>query len=470
MIDEIFGADATISSKVRFINAIKTNIPNVERMYIADGFCNVFARVKQSEGHEDKIVWHRFDASESHLKSLLVKKQSSPDMSYQFDCPTKELNSRICVPSSDGDWLLKFGNRDLDGSGWESSSSTAESPIESISDALLVKCTDTTTRRGEPCQVTLWYLSEIDGYLYSIMDSDEGVEDQLVDVAYEQYGNRLYVIFKGDTHVYRYDNVDRMKDFRGWIQLNKGSETMKIDTFHSRNIQESQDDCLKWIYIDYSNGEWTIKVYGQTNGQLDVETWVDSPGKEHGFNPNVPVFFGDTLFNGSQIKFQNISKNKEMFDILDIQDVDGCFYGLFKNENRPLGQVTYTAFKCPPTDDGVVERLPYDIVLPQMYVTSDDLYSLYVVSMEDGSLKLREISVPHSDLYVNRVFDIPTMLSKVLPDDELEELDITQVMMQGFVTDTTNSSSHIDLISNKGFHRVGYEKVTYDTYIQDKED
>ena len=111
------------------------------------------------------------------------------------------------------------------------------------------------------------------------------------------------------------------------------------------------------------------------------------------------------MFSENQLKFQNISKNKQMFDILDVQEVDGYYYGLFKNENNTSSKDTYTVFRCP-YDEGTVERLSYDIVVPSLYVTSDDLYSLYVVDREDGRLKLREISVPNSDPYVNRVFDI----------------------------------------------------------------
>lgn len=44
--------------------------------------------------------------------------------------------------------------------------------------------------------------------------------------------------------------------------------------------------------------------------------------------------FGDNLFDEGQFRFHNISKNKEMFDILDVNEVDGCYYGLFKDESE----------------------------------------------------------------------------------------------------------------------------------------
>ena len=126
-------------------------------------------------------------------------------------------------------------------------------------------------------------------------------------------------------------------------------------------------------------------------------------------------------------------------------------------------------FKCP-YEDGTVDRLSYDIALPYMYVTSDYLYSLYVVDREDGNLKLREISVPNSDPYVNRVFDIGELIKDSIPDGNLEEFKVNQVLMQSFITDTTNPISHIDIMSNKGFHRVSYERVQYEPYVQTKDE
>ena len=50
-----------------------------------------------------------------------------------------------------------------------------------------------------------------------------------------------------------------------------------------------------------------------------------------------------------------------MYDILDINEVDGRYYGLFKNENDGTdvnGKETYTVFKCE-SKGGVVQRLPW---------------------------------------------------------------------------------------------------------------
>ena len=82
-----------------------------------------------------------------------------------------------------------------------------------------MKCCDEINRNGKSQPVTLWYLSEINGYLYSILDSGNTIDNQLVDAAYEQECDSLFVIFKNDNHIYRYDNVERLKDSKGWILL-----------------------------------------------------------------------------------------------------------------------------------------------------------------------------------------------------------------------------------------------------------
>lgn len=102
------------------------------------------------------------------------------------------------------------------------------------------------------------------------------------------------------------------------------------------------------------------------------------------------------MFSDDQLKFQNISKNKEMFDILDVNEIDGCYYGLFLDEQRSLdfGRESYRIFKI--TTNGVVERLPYDILVPSMFKTSDSLYSLYVVvRQQDGTKVVDGEEVPN---------------------------------------------------------------------------
>mgnify|MGYP003291826006 CR=1 FL=1 len=116
-IDDIFGVGTSSSNDVRFINTIKTNIPNIEKMYVMDEYCNVFAR--QNMGDDERIVWYRFDASEPYLNRLLDKKQSSVNFSYVFISPTKDLTSKVFCPIEDvekqgeDDWILRFANREF---------------------------------------------------------------------------------------------------------------------------------------------------------------------------------------------------------------------------------------------------------------------------------------------------------------------------------------------------------------------
>ena len=79
LINQIFVSNKKLQNKVRFINAFKTNIPNVEKMYVLDGFCHVFSLQTIQGESEKKVVWYRFDASDSNMIRQLERKQSSPD-------------------------------------------------------------------------------------------------------------------------------------------------------------------------------------------------------------------------------------------------------------------------------------------------------------------------------------------------------------------------------------------------------
>ena len=50
--------------------------------------------------------------------------------------------------------------------------------------------------------------------------------------------------------------------------------------------------------------------------------------------------------------FHNISKTKDMYDLLDVNEVDKNYYGMFKNDTRD--DEVYTVFKCPSEENGVV--------------------------------------------------------------------------------------------------------------------
>ena len=84
--------------------------------------------------------------------------------------------------------------------------------------------------------------------------------------------------------------------------------------------------------------------------EYNREIWYFRPGLDRrGYQQYNSIMFGDSLFDEGQLRFHNISKNKDMYDILDINEVDGRYYGLFKNENAGTevnGKETYTVFKA----------------------------------------------------------------------------------------------------------------------------
>ena len=244
---------------------------------------------------------------------------------------------------------------------------------------------------------------------------------------------------------------------------------MKLETAHSTSLSSNQGH--DYIYVDYAlPTSWKMKMYGHVGERSDVETWLDDPGNNfEKFKMYNTIMFGDSLFTPSQLKFQNISKNKDMFDILDIGEVDGCYYGLFKDEiNSTDEHPLYTVFKTAPeykyrdgtSREGVVSRLPYKVVNPKLYVTKGGLYSLYVVEeLDNGRKQLREVSVPDSDLYPYRTIPLqdvvewdPIVEGEYAPD----HLEIYEMVMSKFAAGDPTTSFFV--LSNwpKGFHKVSY--------------
>lgn len=369
-----------MADAVRYMNAIRTTIMgHVTGMLVADQWCHLFSKTTSAINGttQDSVRWYKFDSGEDHA-NVLLENRLLIGSEYQFDPTLVRTDAML----SDSDWVFTMLNRDL-----------SLSDTHRISDAFAVHCCDD----GRD----LWYVSELGAYVCC----RDGM--RIVDMAYVQDTNSLYVLFKdqedggswvSDGLVYRYDSIQSMKNSRGLVVLQKDLATMKIETFHSVSVP-SEDASHKYIYVDYADPEtWSICLYGNSNGGgsstiYDMETWSGSPGmRDSHFRQYNTIVFGDSLFNESQLKFQNISKNKDMFDILDINEVDGCYYGLFKN-NVNEADPTYTVFKTAPgvgadgkaDDTGVVQRLPYEIVDPHMYRTADSLYSLYVVErVKDG--------------------------------------------------------------------------------------
>ena len=232
-------------------------------------------------------------------------------------------------------------------------------------------------------------------------------------------------------------------------------DSLFLDYF--RTPDESEDE----------HHDWRIALYGKNTSKDPVEcnreTWYFRPGLDRrGYRQYNTIMFGDSLFDEGQLRFHNISKNKDMYDILDVNEVDGRYYGLFKNETDGTdvnGKETYVVFKCE-SKGGVVQRLPWQILVPHMYRTNDSLYSLYVVSNEpkEGETYhpvLREISVPDSDEYPERVIDINMLFERNNGEVEWKnDLEILDMIMGEF--QLKSKEGQFFALTNKGFHRIDY--------------
>lgn len=248
------------------------------------------------------------------------------------------------------------------------------------------------------------------------------------------------------------------------VLLQKELADMKLETFHSVYVTAEQDMQVETVVVDYHLGEnggrnWNIVMCGGIGEGMDLETWTGSPGNNKSlFRKYNTILFGNSLFDVNQMKFHSVSKNKEMFDIIDLDEVGGCYYGLFKDltNSSEDGQV-YVVFKTFPEGEQEsipVQRLPYRISVPKMYRTLDDLYSIYVV--EDNSV-LREVSVPDSDMFSNRVIDLDGILRKhgKIPDGV--ELEIRQAILSRFKVGDSRTSFFV--LSNLGLHKIEYQNT-----------
>lgn len=334
--------------KVKFINTVKTSVfGRVKSMFVADGFCHLFVQDSRASA-ANAVQWYKFDATSSYHTALLESKCDNND--FTFNPSLVQMEYSI---NPNGEWFFKAANRDL-----------SKNFPSFITDAFFVECRD-----GNK---DLWYLSALDGYIYTAPDL------HIADMAYEQHKDTLYVIYEGDNHLYKYDNLKTFRNAADKLtRLQKETATMKLETFHTIDVTSKT---MEWmhLFIDYADANpsdltdsektWTIRLIGTVNdGErqwIDVETLGGNPGSQPElFQQYNIIYFGDTLFNESQLKFQNISKNKEMFDILDIDEVDNCYYGLFKDITSDSDD-KYVVFKT--TTSGVVQKLPYDICIPQL--------------------------------------------------------------------------------------------------------
>jgi hypothetical protein len=407
---------------VRYINAVLTTVQGTPiDMFVADGQCHLFTQAGQA------VQWHVFDTSEAD-KEL-------------YTCNPSPTSSIIEFPlKNDDGWVFRMANRDF---------STDIQDKASISDAYFLKCQD-----GEK---ELWYLSALDIYLYA----QDGVE--FVDMAYEQNNNVLYVLFNGDNHLYRFDGIDAVADFQKKALVQRENATMKYETMHSVSITNKGTE-HEFVYLDYKSPyEWDVVLYGNIGGKNGRETWHDNSSQSSkNFYRYNTMMFGDSLFNESQLRFQNVSKNKEMFDILDVDEVGNCYYGVFKDKSKPTSQFgfdVYSTFRMD-ASTGIVRKLPYLVVNPSLYRTSDDLYSLFVLAIHRDNesdpwrLRLQEVSVPDDDMYKGRVIELQQLFES--NGIEAEDLVVNELILSKFQTDAMKSSFFVLDNKDTGFHKVGY--------------
>ena len=430
-IHTIFGNYDTL---VRYINAIKMDFNhNISEMFVADGYCNLFT----TQGY-----WFRFSASKDNSTNMIQRKVNS-QVEYVFFPESKMLDFSIqgTDESSEGDaWQFKCANRDL-------------STTSTISDAQAIHCLDDDGS-------ALWYLTSIDAYLRFPHATP------IKDLAYVPFGDNAYVIFNGDNYLYRFDNLGELKDARKRVLLVKENASAKLETFWTVRTDIGPEDVINNVYADFSgrdtygNNIWEIRVYGRLDGSDHVEIWSGSPSAAK-FNQFNTIIFGDSLFDEQQLKFHNMSKNKEMYDILDVNEVDGCYYGLFRNEGTRDGESeeqTYTVFKTANKEfGGVIHRLPYRIVVPSLFRTIDDLYSIYVVVKDDeGNIGLQEISVPDEELYTHRYIDVQNVMANSDGIDITKDkpLQISQLMMDKFRPGKANTQFFT--LSNYGLTKFLY--------------
>lgn len=423
-ISVIFGSH---SDEVKYINLFDTGISgDVLGIYAFDNRCNIFY------SNDGIVNWESFSTSEQALQSMLLAGRH-----YSGNVMHDKLRYNI-----DSDFQFKFANRDR------------TSTNNSVDDAYCLRCVD-----GD---VKMIYMSW--NGLYACPQSGE----QIQDIAYEDNSKMTYVLFNGDSNIYVYGNLSGISDRFGKVVLSKSRSSMVLQTFHSIMMNISSDSMLDSIYIDYYDSEDGYRcefgIYGHDDeGIHDREKWLSFNGDFRQYNT---IIFGDTLFDSNQLNFQNISKNKEMFDILDVNEVDGCYYGLFRDTIRSTdSQDIYTIFKTDGGDGGVIRRLPYEVVCPMMFRISDELYSLWVVTRvpngyaldDDGKgvvkykIQLQEVSVPqNSNIYPNRTIDIQDIIGE-------DDIQINDVMMDGFQVGRNNSKFFV--LTNSNFYKIEYENV-----------
>ena len=315
------------------MNDIPTTLKcGLNSVFVADGLCHLFT--SDSTGTGFGIQWYSFPALRENIDDMVQSKLGSADGDYQYEPKQNNLGTFTIQPG-DG-WTFRMLNRDF-------------SPSSSVVDAFAIHCSG-----------GVWYIPFLGCGVKGPSSGDYGIHD----IAYEQNSNRIFVLFTGDDDLYAYDDIQEKVNSDNVVVLMKENCDQRIRTFNSIAVARNPLDNDK-VFIDYSDMDyWTALVYGRRSRPdfFNVEKWCGSPGGSMSFQQHNTVLFGDSLFDAAQLRFHNISKTKDMYDILDVNEVDKNYYGLFKDDTKE--DEVYTVFKCPSEENGVVQRLPWSVVHP----------------------------------------------------------------------------------------------------------
>ena len=166
-----------------------------------------------------------------------------------------------------------------------------------IADAFAVHCREA----GQE----LWYVPQLDSYVCATTSTGG-----ILDLAYEQYEDRLYVLFNGDNYLYAYDGIAQTKEFNGFVTLRKETASMKLATFNSMCLTDNEL-CFDRMFLDYFRNpddknanyhNWNIVLYGKNLSynptRYNVERWYFRPGADRDdFQLYNAIMFGDSLFD-----------------------------------------------------------------------------------------------------------------------------------------------------------------------------
>ena len=323
--------DFTYADKMRYMNDIPTTLKcGLNSLFVADGTCNLFAVPNSGTGF--RIQWYSFPSDKETMDAMVQSKLGSNTGEYRYE---PKLNTTRSFEIQPNGWTFRMLNRDF-------------STTSGIVDAFAIHCANDT-----------WYVPLL-GCGIRGPSRDYGIRD----IAYEQNSNRIFVLFTDSKDIYAYDDIQEKVNFDNVVVLVKENANQRIRTFNSIAISPTPLDNDK-VFLDYSeSNDWTISIYGKREepNMFNVEKWLGSPAGNMSFSQYNTILFGDSLFDAAQLRFHNISKTKDMYDILDVNEVDKNYYGLFKDDTKE--DDVYTVFKCPEEENGVVQKLPWDIVHP----------------------------------------------------------------------------------------------------------